>query len=44
MVEVTASQLNLPYLTPLSVAGCGRLPLGVSHLITPVALVQVVDN
>ena len=25
------SQLDLPSLTPLSVAGCGRLQLGVTH-------------
>ena len=37
-------QLNLPSLTSLSVAGCGRLQLGVSHLATSIALLQVVDN
>ena len=41
---VTASQLNLPSLTPLTVAGCGRLHLGVAHWATSVALLQVVDN
>ena len=30
------SQLDLPSLTPLSVAGCGRLQLGVSHWATSV--------
>ena len=29
-------QLDLPYLTPLSVAGCGRLQLGAQHLATSV--------
>ena len=29
---VTASQLDLPSLTPLYVAGCGRLQLGTLHL------------
>ena len=36
------SQLDLPSLTPLSVAGCGRLQLGVPHWATSVIL-QVVD-
>ena len=40
---VTASQLDLPYLT-LHAAGCGRLQLGVTHWVTSVALQQVVDN
>ena len=30
------SQLDLPSLTPLSVAGCGRLQLGVPHWATSV--------
>ena len=30
------SQLDLPSLTPLSVAGCGRLQLGVLHWATSV--------
>ena len=30
------SQLDQPYLTPLSVAGCGRLELGVPHWATSV--------
>ena len=38
------SQLNLPSLTPLSVAGCGRLQLGIPHWATSVDLLQVVDN
>ena len=29
-------QLDLPALTPLSVAGCGRLQLGVPHWATSV--------
>ena len=28
------NQLDVPSLTPLSVAGCGRLQLGVPHLAT----------
>ena len=36
------SQLDLPSLTPLSVAGCGRLQLGVLHWAS--RLLQVVDN
>ena len=38
---VTASQLYLPSLTPLSIAGCGRLQLGAAHWATSVALLQV---
>ena len=30
------SQLDLPSLSPLSVAGCGRLQLGVPHWLTSV--------
>ena len=30
------SQVDLPSLTPLSVAGCGRLQLGVPHWATSV--------
>ena len=41
---VTASQLHLPSLTPLSVAGCGRLQLEAAHWATWVTLLQVVDN
>ena len=37
-------QLDLPALTPLSTAGCGQMQLGISHLATSVALLQVVDN
>ena len=44
MVGVTASQLYLPSLTRLSVAGCGRLQLGAAHWATLLALLQVVDN
>ena len=43
-VWVTASQLDLPSLTPLYVAGCGRVQLGVAQWPTLVALRQVVDN
>ena len=42
-VELTANQLDLPSLPPLSVTGCGRLQLGVAHWATTVALQQVVD-
>ena len=41
---VTASKLDLPSLTPLSVAGCGRLQLEAAHWATWVILLQVVDN
>ena len=41
---VTAGQLDLPSLTPLFVAGCGRLQLRVVHRATSVALLQIVDN
>ena len=41
---VTASQLDLPPLTPLSVAGCGRLQLEAVRWATWVTLLQVVDN
>ena len=41
---VTASQLDLPPLPPLSVAGCGRLQLEAAHWATWVTLLQVVDN
>ena len=43
-VLVTASQLDLPSLTPLPVAGCGRLQLGVADWANSKALLQVVDN
>ena len=43
-VEVMASQLDLPSLTPLSVAGCGWLQLGTTQWATSVTLLQVVDN
>ena len=35
---------DIPSLTSLSVAGCGRLQLGVPHLATSVALLKVVYN
>ena len=35
-VEGETSQLDLPSRTPLSVAGCGRLQLGVPHWATSV--------
>ena len=41
---VTANQLDLPSLTPVSVAGCGRLQLKAAHWATWVTLLQVVDN
>ena len=41
---VTASQLDLPSLMPLSVAGCGRLQPGAAHCASSVTSLQVVDN
>ena len=41
---VTPSQLDLPSLMPLSVAGCGRLQLLAVHWTTLVALLELVDN
>ena len=41
---VMASQLDLPCLTPLSVAGYGQWLLEAAHWATSVALLQVVDN
>ena len=41
---VTASQSDLPSLTPLSVAICGRLQLRAPHRGTSAALLQVVYN
>ena len=38
------SQLDLPSLTPLSVAGCGRLQLEVHHWATSVYYCKVVDD
>ena len=38
------TQLDLPSLTPLSVAGCGRLQLGVPTLGYFSRLLQVVDS
>ena len=35
-VRGATSQFDLPYLTPLSVASCGRLKLGVSHWVRSV--------
>ena len=43
-VWVTVSQLDLPSLTPLFVAGCGRLELGVAHWTSSMALLKAVDN
>ena len=43
-VGVVTSQLDQPSLTPLFVASCGRLQLGVPHWATSVALLHVVDN
>ena len=40
----TTSQLDLQSLTPLSVAGCGRLELRSPYWATSVAFLQVVDN
>ena len=41
---VTATQLDLPSLMPLSVAGYGLLQLGAAHWATSVSLLQVVDD
>ena len=41
---VTPSQLDQPSLTPLSVAGCGRLQLEAAHWATWVRLLQVFYN
>ena len=38
------SKFDLPSLMPLSVAGYGRLQLGVAHWATSVALLQGVGN
>ena len=43
-MRLTGSQFNLQSLTPLSVAGRGRLQLGVAHLAISPALLKVVDN
>ena len=37
-------ELDLPSLTPLSVAGCGQLQLEAAHWATWVTLLEVVDN
>ena len=42
--RVTASQLDLTSLAPVSVAVCGRLQLGVAHCVTLVAILQEVHN
>ena len=36
--KVTVSQLDLTSLTPLYIAGCGRLQLGVAHCATSVSV------
>ena len=43
-VGATWSQLDLPSLTPLLVAGCGRLQPGVANWASSVALLQVIDD
>ena len=42
--ELTASQLDLSFLTPLSVAGCSQLNLRVTQWTTSVALLELADN
>ena len=37
-------ELDLPSLTTLFVAGCGRRQLGVAQLASSVAILEVVDN
>ena len=44
IVGSATNQLDLPSLTPLSVAGCGRLQLEVPHLGYFSRLLQVVEN
>ena len=41
---VTAIQLGLPSLMPLSVAGYGRLQVGAAYRATSVAVLQIVEN
>ena len=41
---VTTSQLDLPSLTPLSLAAYGRLQLGAPHGAITVALLKIVDK
>ena len=43
-VRLTASQLDPPSLTLLSVADCGRLQLVAANWATLVPFLQVVDN
>ena len=43
-IRIGVSQFDLPSLTPLSVAGRGRLQLGVARWATSVALLQDVYN
>ena len=40
----TASQLDQPSLTPLSIAGSGRLQLGVAYWATSGEILQVFEN
>ena len=42
--RLTARQLDLPSLMPLSVAGCGRLQLETAHWATLLALLQIFDK
>ena len=44
VVGVTAGQIDLPSMAPLSIASCGRLQLRVAHCITKVALLLVVND
>ena len=41
---LTASQLDLPSLTELFVAACGRLQLEAAYWATSVSFLQVVEN
>ena len=45
-VGIVTSELDLPPLAPLSVAGCGRLPLGVPYWATSVYNCKwlIIDN
>ena len=39
-----SQEIDLPFLTPLSVAGCGRLQLGARNCPTLVPLLKVIDS
>ena len=43
-VGVLASQLDLPFPTPLSVAGCGRLKPGAAHWATSTGMLLAIED